>query len=173
MSQPQPPPQLTPASLFDSQTRLDTLRLATYNRLLSAIHQKIKWASTQPTSGQLTYYDVPEWSPGCPRYDVKDAILYLVWNLRNSGFKVLYMGQNRLLIHWKEQSIQYYTEDSPIRQAMMAAQQPQVQAQRQGQGQVKAEKKNTAAYRPDGVAGLLTQPRRSASGSASQTVTFI
>ena len=178
----QAPPQLTPASLFEGQARLDALRLQTYNRLLGAIHQKIRWASTRPTSGQMTYYDVPEWTPGCPRYDVKDAILYLVWNLRHSGFKVMYMGANRLLIHWKDQSIQYYTEDSPIRQAMMAAadaaKNPPAAPAQPKQG----ERKRTAAYKaaaPEGVAGMLAQAadapaaqRRKAAGGAT-TVTFI
>lgn len=174
-----PPPHLTPAALFESQAKLDALRLQTYNRLLSAIHQKIKWASTQQSSGQMTYFDVPEWTPGCPRYDVKDAILYLVWNLRHSGFKVIYMGANRLLIHWKDQSVQYYTEDSPIRQAMVAAAEagskpPPAVTGNKGDG-----KKKAAAYRPataEGVAGMLAQgaeapARRRATNT--NTVTFI
>ncbi len=156
---------------------MDALRLQTYNRLLSAIHQKIKWASAQSSSGQMTYFDVPDWTPGCPRYDVKDAILYLVWNLRHSGFKVHYMGANRLLVHWKDQSIQYYTEDSPIRQAMVAAAEAGTTAPSAAQPKTSEPKKRAAAYRPataDGVAGMLTQ---AAEGSrrrgGSSTVTFI
>lgn len=175
-----PPPHLTPSALFEGQAKLDALRLQTYNRLLSAIHQKIKWASTQASSGQMTYYDVPEWTPGCPRYDVKDAILYLVWNLRHSGFKVMYMGANRLLIHWKDQSIQYYTEDSPIRQAMVAAAEAgskPTAGYTAATGNKGEPKKRAATYRPataDGVAGMLAQgsdaPRRR---GTSTTVTFI
>jgi len=175
----QAPPQLTPASLFENQAKLDALRLQTYNRLLAAIHQKIRWASTQPASGQMTYYDVPEWTPGCPRYDVKDAILYLVWNLRHSGFKVLYMGANRLLVHWKEQSVQYYTEDSPIRQAMTAAAEAAKHpATAAGTAATKtSERKRTATYRPaaaEGVAGMLAaQPAERRKASSTATVTFI
>lgn len=133
----------------------------------------------------MTFYDVPEWSPGCPRYDVKDAILYLVWNLRHTGFKVIYMGQNRLLINWKEQSVQYYTEDSPIRQAMMAA---AAAGTKPPPGYTAAtgnktgdSKKRAASYKPasEGVAGLLSQPaesggrRRDRGGGSGTTVTFI
>jgi hypothetical protein len=180
----QPPPHLTPSALFEDQAKLDALRLQTYNRLLGGVHQKIKFASTKPTSDQMTFYDVPEWSPGCPRYDVKDAILYLVWNLRHTGFKVIYMGQNRLLISWKEQSVQYYTEDSPIRQAMVAAaaagSKPPA-GYTAATGKAGTEKKRAAAYKPatEGVAGLLAQgsapqPRRRAAASDSgTTITFI
>lgn len=179
----QPPPHLTPAALFENQAKMDALRLQTYNRLLSAIHQKIKWASAQANSGQMTYYDVPEWTPGCPRYDVKDAILYLAWNLRHSGFKVMYMGANRLLIHWKDQSVQYYTEDSPIRQAMVAAAEAGSKppaGYTAATGNKGEPKKKAAAYRPaaaEGVAGMLAQaadaPNRRRGAANATTVTFI
>ncbi len=126
----------------------------------------------------MTSFDVPEWQPGCPRFDVKDCILYMVWHLRSSGFSVMYISPNRLLISWKEQSVKYYQEESPIRQAMLAA---SATAARGGAGAsvgvVRApEKKKAASYRPataDGVAGMLasgTVPRRAA---ADKTVTFI
>jgi len=152
---------------------MDALRLQTYNRLLSSVHQKIRWASTQRNAGQMTLYDVPEWVPGAPRYDIKDCILYLVWNLRHSGFRVIYMSPNRLLINWREQSIQYYTEESPIRQAMMA-----VAAGGAGSSEssssAPAEKKKAANYRPatEGVAGLLAQGAAKR-GGAGTTLTFI
>jgi len=171
----QAPPQLTPASLFDSQARLDAIRLQVYNKILGTVHQKIKSHSTRPNSTQMISHDIPEWQPGCPSFDVKDCILYIVWNLRHSGFKVLYVSPNRLLISWKEQSVQYYQEESPIRQAMMAAAAapppPAYQAP-------KSDKKKAANYKPaaDGVAALLAG---GASGSAgkrsgsSTTITFI
>jgi hypothetical protein len=115
------PPVLTPATLFEEQRRRDTLKLETYNRILSGVHAKIRASSTLPTATQMVTFDVPEWQPGCPSFDVKDCILYIVWQLRSSGFKVVYVSPNRLLISWKEHSIQYYQNESPIRQAMLAA----------------------------------------------------
>jgi hypothetical protein len=169
LPQGQPPPYLTPASLFDDQAKLDTMRLQVYNRILTAVHQKIKSTSSLPNSTQMTNFDVPEWQPGCPRFDVKDCILYIVWNLRHSGFKVLYISPNRLLISWKEQSIHYYQEESPIRQAMVAAAAtPAVR-----QAQKIAEKKKPANYKPtaDGVAGMLAGGGASKRGNT--TITFI
>jgi len=150
---------------------MDAMRLEVYNKILGTVHQKIKSHSTLPNSSQMTSFDVPEWQPGCPRFDVKDCILYIVWNLRHSGFKVLYVSPNRLLISWKEQSIQYYQEESPIRQAMIAtanaAPEPRQPAA------VKTDKKKPSNYKPaaEGVAGML------ASGAANKrgvsTITFI
>ena len=174
------PPQLTPASLFEDQAKLDAMRLQVYNRILGTVHQKIKAHSTIPNSSQMISFDIPEWQPGCPRFDVKDCILYIVWNLRHSGFKVLYVSPNRLLISWKEQSIQYYQEESPIRQAMIAAASaaPSSSSSSSNKHDSKSDKKKTTNYRPaaEGVAGMLaggangTAARR---GDSGKTVTFI
>lgn len=174
MSQ-QQPPHLTPASLFDEQAKLDAMRLQVYNRILTTVHQKIKAHSTLPNSTQMTSFDVPEWQPGCPRFDVKDCILYIVWNLRHSGFKVLYVSPNRLLISWKEQSIQYYQEESPIRQAMIAAATAAPAPRPTTAQQSKPEKKKPNAYRPapEGVAGMLANGSGSSKRGAATTITFI
>ena len=167
----QQPPQLTPSSLFDGQAKIDGMRLEVYNRILGTVHQKIKAHSTLPNSSQMTSFDVPEWQPGCPRFDVKDCILYIVWNLRHSGFRVIYVSPNRLLISWKEQSIQYYQEDSPIRQAMIAAASgpssapaPELKS---------ALKKKPTNYKPvaEGVAGMLAGGTTTKRGGS--TITFI
>ena len=167
----QQPPQLTPESLFADQAKMDTLRLTVYNRLLNAVHQKIRSTSSLPGSPQMTSYDVAEWQPGCPRFDVKDCILYIVWNLRQAGFQVMYVSPNRLLISWKQQAVQYYQEESPIRQAMMAAtnQRPTPQPVSTS---TKPERKKAAAYKPttEGVAGLLAG---ASSRKGAGTVTFI
>jgi len=162
-------PQLTPASLFTGQAKQDAIRLQVYNRILTAVHQKIKSHSTLPNSSQMTNYDVPDWQPGCPLYDVKDCILYIVWNLRHSGFKVLYISPNRLLISWKEQSIRYFQEESPIRQAMLAA---AGTVSKPAQSVPKTEKK-PSNYKPmpEGVAGLLASAP--GKGSSAATITFI
>ena len=162
-------PHLTPDSLFTDQAKLDAIRLTVYNRILTAVHQKIKAHSSRPNSSQMTNFDVPEWQPGCPRYDVKDCILYIVWNLRHSGFKVLYISPNRLLVSWKEQSIRYYQEESPIRQAMVATASASATATKPAA--TKNEKK-PSNYKPipEGIAGML------ASGSNTRgpaTITFI
>jgi len=159
-------PQLTPSSLFTAQTEMDKIRLQVFNRILANIHERIKFISSKPNSPLMASYNVPEWQPGCPRFDVKDCILYLVWNLRQSGFKVLYVSPNRLLISWKEQAMQYYSQDSPIRQAMMSITDPLKKPEKS------ILKKTTATYKPinEGVAGLLTNGSSRRDGN---TITFI
>ncbi len=153
------------------------MRLEVYNRMLAAVHQKIRHTANLPNTSQMTYYDFPEWQPGCPRYDVKDCILYIVFHLRTAGFKVMYVSPNRIIVSWKEQSIQYYQEESPIRQAMMSAANQQTQA---AAGPVipgppkEKEKKKAGSYRPppEGIAGMLSQGG-GASKKAGGTITFI
>ncbi len=93
----------------------------------------------------------------------------------------MYISPNRLLISWKEQSVKYYQEDSPIRQAMLAAS-ASATAARGGAGAAARapEKKKAASYRPataDGVAGMLaggsSGPGPSRRATADKTVTFI
>lgn len=158
---------------------MDAIRLQVYNRLLAAVHKKIKFVSAQPNSTQMTSYDFPDWQPGCPRFDVKDCILYIAWNLRHSGFKVLYVSPNRLLISWKDQAIQYYQEESPIRQAMMSAASQGTRpvaatAATPASGSAKNEKKKAAAYKPasEGVAGMLAGSGSGKKGGGA-TITFI
>jgi hypothetical protein len=98
----------------------------------------------------------------------------------------MYVSPNRLLISWKEQSVKYYQEESPIRQAMLAASTAAATTARggvgAGAGAVRVpEKKKAASYRPataDGVAGMLAGSGSGSSGpsrrtTADKTVTFI
>ena len=174
---------MTPAALFSEQARLDALRLEVYNRLLGTVHMKIKAAAMLPNSPQMTYFDIPEWQPGCPRFDVKDCILYIAWNLRHAGFKVLYVSPNRLIISWQDQSIHYYQEESPIRQAMLAtaaaASKDTVATVVGGAGAGATRdrdtgKKRAASYKPitEGVAGMLAGAAV-AKKPGSSTITFI
>jgi hypothetical protein len=168
-------PHLTPAALFAEQARLDALRLEVYNRILGTVHMKIKAAAHLPNSPQMTYYDVPEWQPGCPRFDVKDCILYIAWSLRHAGFKVMYVSPNRLLISWQDQSIHYYQEESPIRQAMLAAAAVPAATITTSTGRERdTGKKKAASYKPaaEGVAGMLAGAAV-AKKPGSSTITFI
>ncbi len=177
------PPILTPGALFEEQRRRDTLKLETYNRILSAVHAKIRASSTLPTAPQMVTFDVPEWQPGCPSFDVKDCILYVVWQLRSSGFRVVYVSPNRLLISWKEHSIQYYQNESPIRQAMVAAATAAAPAPATAAAPKSALKKKASAYRPPPSAGagagaastdrIATLPDTSAVRRGASTITFI
>lgn len=153
--------RLTPAELFDKQAALDRIRLDVYNKILVTVHNKIKMIASLHNSPQMTFFDVPEWMPGSPRYDLQDCIYYIVWNLRHSDFVVVYVPRGRLMISWKHQSEKYYSEESPIRQAMesvanaMAKEQPT---------KIEKPEKKKPAYKPSEVSG---------SGGGAKSITFI
>ena len=63
---------------------------------------------------------VPEFIPGTPRFDIGDAILYIVWNLRNIGYTVDYTHPNLLYISWKSHDDVYRKVESPMSQVMNA-----------------------------------------------------
>ena len=50
-----------------------------------------------------------------------DAILYIVWNLRNIGYKVSYTHPNFLFITWQDYDDRYRTSESPWSQVLNTA----------------------------------------------------
>ena len=169
------PPQLTPASLFETQAKADSLRLDVFNRILKTVHRRIQATAKLPRSPHSMMFCVPEWQPGCPSFDVKQCVLYIVSNLRNSGFDVIYAGDNRLLISWKRHSEQYYTEDSPIRQALLAS--ATSVSTRQAQQQIPKDigKKKPSDYKPmtESMAGMISKPASVGVDRGGKTITFI
>ncbi len=88
------------------------------------------------------------------------------------------MSPNRLLINWQEESLRYYQEESPIRQAMMAAANTQpTRSNLTGTEKKAAERKKPSAYKPpaDSVVGLLSGGGSSGGkrGGGSNMITFI
>ena len=118
------PPKLDPASLYSEQEKRDVLRLKTYNNILGNVHNKIRIISKMPNNDKSLLFTVPEFVLGVPRFNVRDCILYLAWNLRNSKFEVQYFNPNLLWISWRKHEEQYKNEKSPIVQTMKNAIEP-------------------------------------------------
>lgn len=116
---PQPPPKLNPKDLFEKRIRRDQARLRAYNQLLQQIHQRIY--STAQMSGNANYitYTVPPFIFGLPKLDLQDCIVYLVYQLRQSGYEVKYTYPNLLFISWKHHERDYLLTQNPIVQAMI------------------------------------------------------
>jgi hypothetical protein len=51
--------------------------------------------------------------------DMEDCIVYLVWQLRQSGFEVRFTWPNLLFISWRHHEGDYLTKHNPIIQAMI------------------------------------------------------
>jgi hypothetical protein len=115
------PPKLDPATLYSEQEKRDELRLKTYNNILEQVHNKIRIIAKMPKNDKTLLFTVPEFVVGVPRFNTRDCILYLAWNLRNSNFDVQYYQPNLLWISWQKHEQQYKDERSPIVQTMKNA----------------------------------------------------
>ena len=115
------PPILNPSSLYKEEAKRDATRIRVYNMVLQQIYNKVKYVARIPGNEKSLWYVVPEFIPGTPRFDIGDAILYIVWNLRNSGYTVLYTHPNLLFISWQSHDERYKLVDSPWSQVLRTA----------------------------------------------------
>jgi len=115
------PPILNPSSLYKQEAKRDATRIRVYNSVLSVIYTRIKAISRVPDNEKALWYVVPEFIPGTPRFDIGDAILYIVWNLRNVGYMVTYTHPNLLHISWKSHDQRYRAVESPWIQVLQSA----------------------------------------------------
>lgn len=114
------PPILDPSSLYAEEAKRDSTRIRIYNNVLQQIYNKIKAIARIPGNEKSLWYLVPEFIPGTPRFDIGDAILYIVWNLRNIGYAVEYTHPNLLYITWKAHDEIYRKHESPLSQVINA-----------------------------------------------------
>jgi hypothetical protein len=113
------PPRLEASSLFVDQSRRDQIRCETYNTILAQVHNKIRATNRIPGNGQQLLYLVPEFIPGVPRFNMKECIIYLAYNLRASDFLVKYTHPNALYISWQEQGRNYVLNESPYTRTLI------------------------------------------------------
>jgi len=114
------PPMLVPSSLYAEEAKRDSTRIRIYNNVLQQIYNKIKAIARIPGNEKALWYVVPEFIPGTPRFDIGDAVLYIVWNLRNIGYAVEYTHPNLLYITWKAHDEIYRKHESPLSQVINA-----------------------------------------------------
>lgn len=115
------PPVLAPSSLYKEEAKRDATRIRIYNMVLGQIYNKVKAVSRIPGNEKSLWYVIPEFIPGTPRFDMGDAVLYIVWNLRNTGYFVQYTHPNLLWISWKAYDERYHRTDSPMSQVLNTA----------------------------------------------------
>lgn len=111
-------PRLEPKDLFDKRSRRDYARLRAYNTLLTQIYNRIYTTSQLSGSTASLTYTVPPFILGLPKLDMEDCIVYLVFQLRQSGFEVRFTWPNFLWISWAHHEKDYLVKYNPIIQAM-------------------------------------------------------
>jgi hypothetical protein len=115
------PPVLNPNTLYGQEAKRDATRIRIYNNVLAQIYTKVKAVARIPGNEKALWYLVPEFIPGTPRFDIADCIVYLVWNLRNAGYKVEYTHPNLMYIDWRHHDARYRETESPWAQVLGAA----------------------------------------------------
>ena len=113
-------PMMQVGDLYTKRQNRDKARLKAYNQMLETIYHRVKVTSQLPTGQTYLAYSIPSFILGLPRIDLEDCVVYLVYQLRASGFEVRYTYPNLLYISWGHHEKQYLVNDSPILQAMMA-----------------------------------------------------
>ena len=107
------PPILNPSSLYKDEAKRDATRIKIYNGVLTQIYNKVKAVARVAGNEKALWYVVPEFLPGYPRFDAGEAVIYIVWNLRNAGYQVEYTHPNLLYITWKMHDEKYHQTESP------------------------------------------------------------
>ena len=87
--------------LYVKKQQQDLNILNNYNKILSRIHNKIKFISKQLINDQCCWYIMPEMMIGIPKYNCGDCTAYVIEKLRTNGFVVRYTHPNLLFISWK------------------------------------------------------------------------
>ena len=123
MGDPYQVPTLQVSELYKRRQSKDSARLRAYNQILESIHNRIRVQSQLPTSPCSLLYTIPPFILGLPRIDLEDCVVYLVYQLRHTGFEVRYSYPNLLSISWRHHEKSYIMEQSPIMQAMIASNQ--------------------------------------------------
>jgi hypothetical protein len=113
-------PMMQVGDLYNKRQSRDKARLKAYNQMLETIYHRVKVTSQLPTGQTYLLYNIPPFILGLPRIDLEDCVVYLVYQLRASGFEIKYTYPNLLYISWGHHEKQYLVNDSPILQAMMA-----------------------------------------------------
>lgn len=86
--------------LYEKKQQRDLNTLNTYNKILTRIHNKIKYTSKQTITEKFCWYVIPEVVLGVPKFDHTSCTAYIIHKLRENGFIVKYTHPNLLFISW-------------------------------------------------------------------------
>jgi hypothetical protein len=112
-------PQLNPSQLYDKRKSKDANRLKVYNKLLEQIYTRVRALSQLPNSPCYLLYTVPPFILGMPKIDLEDATVFIIYQLRHSGYEVRYTPPNMIYLSWAHHEKSYLIEQSPIMLSMI------------------------------------------------------
>jgi hypothetical protein len=86
--------------LYTRKNEVEENKLKVFRKILNRVHTKIKITSRQRKSEQFTFFVIPEFLVGIPRYDVAACTAYIIDKLKDNGFLIKYTHPNLLFISW-------------------------------------------------------------------------
>jgi len=76
-------------------------KIKIYQRVLARVHSRIKATSRMRNSERFTFFLLPEFILGVPRYDMAECTSYVMEKLIDNGFVIKYTHPNLLFISWQ------------------------------------------------------------------------
>ena len=76
-------------------------KIKIYQRVLARVHSKIKTTSRMRGSEKCTFFLLPEFILGVPRYDMAECTSFVMEKLIDNGFMIKYTHPNLLFISWQ------------------------------------------------------------------------
>mgnify|MGYP001392698248 CR=1 FL=1 len=93
--------------LYKQKQESEEHKIKIYQRVLARAHKKIKATSRMRNSDKFTFFLLPEFILGVPRYNMVECTSYVIEKLIDNGFMIKYTHPNLLFISWKHY-IPYY-----------------------------------------------------------------
>ena len=86
--------------MYRVQKKTNEHKIGVYNKILERVHSKIKYISRLRNSDNFTFFVIPEFILGLPRYDNASLTAYIIEKLKENGFITKYTYPNLLFISW-------------------------------------------------------------------------
>lgn len=86
--------------LYNRKREVEQFKLGVYRKILGRVHVRIKTAARQKLNNNYTFFVIPEFIFGVPKYNTETCASYLIEKLQDNGFVVKYTHPNMLFISW-------------------------------------------------------------------------
>ena len=87
--------------LFKEKKQTYEHKIKIYQKILARVHKKIKTTSRMRNSEKFSFFLIPEFILGIPRYDMAECTSFIIEKLSDNGFMVKYTHHNLLFISWQ------------------------------------------------------------------------
>jgi hypothetical protein len=87
--------------LFKEKKQTYEHKIKIYQKILARVHKKIKTTSRMRNSEKFSFFLIPEFILGIPRYDMAECTSFIIEKLSDNGFMVKYTHPNLLFISWQ------------------------------------------------------------------------